>query len=194
MSPIRDAEERRRYNREWMAKRRAEFFADETCADCGSHEHLELDGSDCSDPVNHRVWSWSTSRRAAELAKYAVRCSSCRVQRLGAKQTRHGTRGRYEKGCRCDACKQAKSDRNARYREQHQSELAAKQAARPNKPRAPRTASGVVGVYHVPSASKSKPWRAQIGVNKRLVHLGMFATKGEAAAARVAAERDLAGS
>jgi hypothetical protein len=51
--------------------------------------------------------------------------------------------------------------------------------------------SGVVGVYFVPKISKSKPWRAAIGVNRRHLHLGMFATKEEAAAARAAAEETL---
>ena len=50
---------------------------------------------------------------------------------------------------------------------------------------------GIVGVYYVPKVSKARPWRAQIGANKRLVQLGMFATKAEAATAQAAAERGL---
>ena len=65
---------------------------------------------------------------------------------------RHGTRGRYEKGCRCDACRAAKSPRNAQYRERHQDEIATKQRARSRKPRTPRTTSGIVGIYYVPEA------------------------------------------
>jgi hypothetical protein len=191
MSPIRETETRRRYQREWIAKRRTEFLADKTCIDCGTTKHLELDGRDTAEPVNHRVWSWSAARREAELPKYEIRCSSCRRTRLADHQMRHGTRGRYEKGCRCDACREAKSRRNAQYREQHRNEIAAKQRARPRKPRMPRTASGIVGVYYVPNVSKASPWRAQIGANKRVIHLGMFATKAEAAAARAAAERGL---
>lgn len=194
MSPILDADARRRYHRQWIARRRAAFFADKTCIDCGTAEQLELDRRDPDEKVNHRVWSSASARREAELAKYDVRCTSCRRNRLAEHQMRHGTRGRYEKGCRCLACKQAKSWRNARYREQHQDEIAAKQRARPRKPRAPRTASGIVGVYYRPEASKTKPWRAQISANKRRTHLGMFATKDEAAAAHAAAERDLRGA
>ena len=37
VSPIRDADARRRYHREWIARRRAEFFAGKTCVDCGTH-------------------------------------------------------------------------------------------------------------------------------------------------------------
>ena len=107
---------------------------------------------------------------------------------------RHGTRGRYEKGCRCEACRQAKSRRNAQYREQHKDKLAETRRPRPKTARASRSASGIVGVYHVPEASRSKPWRAQISVGKRLIHLGTFATRDEAAAARAAAEQDRQGT
>jgi hypothetical protein len=138
------------------------------------------------------VWSWSTTRREAELAKYEIRCSSCRRKRLADHQTRHGTRGRYEQGCRCNACREAESRRNAQYREQHRDVIAAKRHARASRPRTPRTASGIVGAYYSPDVSRARPWRAQIGVNKLLIqHLGMFATKAEAAAARAAAEREL---
>jgi hypothetical protein len=194
MSPILDADARRRYHREWIAQRRAEFFVDKTCTDCGTNKQLGLDRRDPAEKVNHRIWSWSTARREAELAKYEIRCAACRRKRLAERQRRHGTRGRYERGCRCDSCRAAKSRRNAQYREQHRDEIAAKQRARPRKPRAPRTASGIVGVYYVPTASKATPWRAQMGANGRLIHLGMFATKDEAATARAAAERELRGA
>jgi len=49
--------------------------------------------------------------------------------------------------------------------------------------------SGVRGVVYQPSISASKPWRAQIMVNRRGIYLGLFATKDEAAAARQEAER-----
>ena len=190
VSPIRDADARRRYHREWIARRRAEFFAGKTCLDCGTTEQLELDRRDTTENVNHRLWSWSSTRREAELAKYDVRCSACRRDRLAERQMRHGTRGRYEKGCRCEACRQAKSRRNAQYREQHKDKLTETRRPRRKTTRASRSASGIVGVYHVPEASRSKPWRAQISVGKRLIHLGMFATRDEAAAARAAAEQD----
>jgi hypothetical protein len=58
-------------------------------------------------------------------------------------------------------------------------------------PRAARSASGIVGVCYSPDVSRANPWRAQIGVNKRLIHLGMLATETEAAGAPAAAEREL---
>jgi hypothetical protein len=194
VSPMKDPNARRRYHREWIAQRRSEFFADRRCVDCGSNERLELDCRDTATKVTHRIWSWSDARREAELAKYEVRCAPCRRKRLAAEQTRHGTRGRYEKGCRCEACKAAKARRNKEYRSNHRDELLAKQRAGPQKPRAARTASGIIGVYYAPSTSRSKPWRAQIGVDRRVIHLGMFATREEAAAARRSAEQRLRSS
>jgi hypothetical protein len=49
--------------------------------------------------------------------------------------------------------------------------------------------SGVRGVAYT-ALSKAKPWRAQIMVNRKNIHLGLFATKEEAVAARKAAEDD----
>jgi hypothetical protein len=86
MRPINDAGARRRYHREWIARRRAEFFADKACIDCGSIEQLELDRRDAAEAVNHRLWSWSADRREAELAKYDVPCSSCRRKRPAAER------------------------------------------------------------------------------------------------------------
>ena len=157
----------------------------------GRTEQLELDRRDTTENVNHRLWSWSSTRREAELAKYDVRCSACRRDRLAERQMRHGTRGRYEKGCRCEACRQAKAaPQRAIPRPATDKLLAETRRPRRKTTRASRSASGIVGVYHVPEASRSKPWRAQIGVGKRLIHLGMFATRDEAAAARAAAEQD----
>lgn len=48
--------------------------------------------------------------------------------------------------------------------------------------------SGVRGVQHVPVMSPKRPWRAQLGAGRFNYHLGLFATKEEAIAARRAAE------
>jgi hypothetical protein len=50
--------------------------------------------------------------------------------------------------------------------------------------------SGVRGVGYVPKLSPLRPWRAQIMVNRRMIHLGLFESKDEAIAARRAAELD----
>lgn len=55
---------------------------------------------------------------------------------------------------------------------------------RPNK----NNTTGVRGVNYMPRLSKKSPWRAQITVNRRNLHLGLFATEAKAIAARRAAE------
>ncbi len=52
--------------------------------------------------------------------------------------------------------------------------------------------SGVRGVVF--NASKPKPWKAQIHVDYRGIHLGWYATKDEAVAVRQAAERQYFGA
>lgn len=54
----------------------------------------------------------------------------------------------------------------------------------PNK----NNTSGIRGVAYKPLLSALHPWHAQIMVNRKAYHLGLFATKEEAIAARKAAE------
>lgn len=77
-------EAKRSYQREWVAKRRAEWFADKTCIDCGRSDALQLDHVDPSDKVTHRIWSWSKARRLAELAKCVARCGDCHLAKTRA--------------------------------------------------------------------------------------------------------------
>lgn len=48
--------------------------------------------------------------------------------------------------------------------------------------------TGIRGVQHAPKLSPSRPWRAQISFRHHNYHLGLFATKDEAIAARRAAD------
>ena len=63
--------------------------------------------------VSHRIWSWSEKRRLEELDKTQVMCYSCHKAKTFSENGRHG-RSRYEAGCRCFICKEAKSVANAR--------------------------------------------------------------------------------
>lgn len=76
--PYADPEKQRAYMRQWMADRRAAWFAEHgPCTDCGTWENLQVDHVDASTKITHRVWSWSKKRRDIELAKCVVRCVSC---------------------------------------------------------------------------------------------------------------------
>ena len=113
---ITDPEERRRYQREWMARRRAEFFSDKSCVMCGSTDNLELDHVNPEEKVTHRIWSWARERREAEIAKCQVLCKDCHKEKSKqylAENRQHG-RTLYGHGCRCDICVEAKRQDNAR--------------------------------------------------------------------------------
>lgn len=79
--PIKDPELKRKYHREWMAKRRAEYFKDKYCVQCNSTQNLELDHIDRKTKEHHAIWSWSQVRREAELAKCQVLCRECHLQK-----------------------------------------------------------------------------------------------------------------
>lgn len=78
--PYAELKRQREYQRNWMAKRRADWFAENgPCVDCGALDDLEADHRDPALKISHRIWSWSDSRRAAELAKCVVRCAPCHL-------------------------------------------------------------------------------------------------------------------
>lgn len=99
----------RKYQREWLAARRAAFFAGKTCALCDADGQLELDHLDKDQKVDHRIWSWSAERRAAEIAKCRVICRPCHTERHADERRSplvHGTANAYKKkSCRCDVCR-----------------------------------------------------------------------------------------
>lgn len=75
--PYLSMEQRREYQRQWVAQNRAAWLAGKTCAVCGSDQNLEVDHADPTSKLSHRVWSWSKARREAELAKCQVLCRGC---------------------------------------------------------------------------------------------------------------------
>lgn len=78
-------EEKRDYQRRWLKRRRQEFIKSQggICRACGRTDRLEIDHIDPATKLSHRVFSWATDRREAELAKCQVLCKRC-----------HGIKGR----------------------------------------------------------------------------------------------------
>lgn len=105
----------RRYQREWIAKRRQDWIDENgPCAKCGSAEDLEVDHVDPSSKMFNPAAIWSLSRRnpvrVAELAKCQVLCYSCHLTKTGEysgwnREASHGTSTRYSRGCRCQECR-----------------------------------------------------------------------------------------
>lgn len=81
LMPYKDPAQQQRYQREWIAQRRAEWFQGKSCVDCNATTDLQIDHVDPQVKVSHRIWSWSRSRREAELVKCVVRCSSCHLKK-----------------------------------------------------------------------------------------------------------------
>lgn len=105
-------EAQKAYQRAWVAKRRASFFKDKCCQWCHAREDLELHHLDPERKENHAIWSWGEKRRETEIAKCIVLCKPCHVRahsevrRLEAElRNPHGTRNRYDLGCRCPDCR-----------------------------------------------------------------------------------------
>lgn len=86
-------EEKRRYQREWFAKRRAEGieYLGGKCVNCYSTENLQMDHKNPDEKIHHRIWSWSRDKRFAELDKCQLLCPSCHSE----KTRRNGERGKH---------------------------------------------------------------------------------------------------
>jgi 5-methylcytosine-specific restriction endonuclease McrA len=115
-----DPEAQRKYQREWRALRRAEWFNGKKCVECGSTQNLELDHIDPSKKVTHNVWSWSKKRRDAELGKCQALCDVCHQKKtIETREVRtdHGRGQMYQNyGCRCVKCRAWKSASDKLYR------------------------------------------------------------------------------
>jgi hypothetical protein len=108
-----------------MEKRRNDYFLDKRCADCGSKENLELDHVYRQTKITHRIWSWSKQRQEEELAKCVARCHTCHVKKTLDKdlpRAKHGTRSKYNAGCRCAECREALRVDVSKWREQKKTE------------------------------------------------------------------------
>lgn len=75
--PYKDKEKQREYQRNWMRKRRDDFFKDKSCVKCGSVSDLEIDHINPEEKVRHAIWSYSKEKRDTEIAKCQVLCNEC---------------------------------------------------------------------------------------------------------------------
>jgi 5-methylcytosine-specific restriction endonuclease McrA len=113
----------RKYQREWLRRRRDSWLADKACVVCGSTEALEIDhvDPDTKDPrlkegAGYRVFSWRRGIREAELAKCQVLCYAHHLEKTlredrERRPLEHGTLAMYSsgtRGCRCILCRWVK--------------------------------------------------------------------------------------
>jgi 5-methylcytosine-specific restriction endonuclease McrA len=86
--PYEDKDKQREFQRNWVAKRRADWFSNKSCVRCGSQEDLQIDHIDPKTKShllkslhNNAIWSWSEKRREDELAKCQVLCDPCHKEK-----------------------------------------------------------------------------------------------------------------
>ncbi len=119
--PFKNHEEQKKYQSEWLRKRRDDWISDNgPCRKCQSSTELQVDHINRANKVNHNVWSWAKKRRLKELAKCQVICLECHKKKNKAeREPPHGTNGRYTSRsyrCRCELCREAHAKTNAAYR------------------------------------------------------------------------------
>jgi len=115
--PYKDKQRQLEYQREWMRKRRAKYLDGAVCKWCGSDEKINIHHVDPTTKVHHAIWSWAEPRIVEELSKCITICEECHVTHHAEERIVHGSLARYQAGCRCEACRSAKSEENRRYRE-----------------------------------------------------------------------------
>lgn len=118
--PYADPDLQRKYQREWIKRRREEWIQENgPCVDCGSWDDPEVDHIDPATKVSHNVWSWSAERRAIELSKCVVRC-----------HTHHMEKSCTERPKGIDHYKALLTEDEVRYIKYHSSEFSGVELAR----------------------------------------------------------------
>lgn len=114
----RDKDKQREYQKNWIAKRRADYLVGKNCVICGSNQSLHIDHINRATKISHNIWSWSEARRLEELAKCQVLCRICHEKKTAQefRGPEHGISQRYRDGCRCDLCKESQKLRARVYR------------------------------------------------------------------------------
>ena len=96
----------------WRDKRKAEFWADKVCSECGTSEDLcfhhpngvREDSATRKPSGRTGLWYLSKADFERELQDVVIVCVPCHKAIHAPK---HGTRSKYVAGCRCEPCSHA---------------------------------------------------------------------------------------
>jgi hypothetical protein len=112
--------QQRSYQAAWMWRRRLEWVAKNgPCAWCGTGRDLRVVYKNPADKTVRvaAIWSRREESREELLKLCMVLCAPCaKSKRTEERQPNHGEVGRYDQGCRCPSCKEAKRVAMAAYR------------------------------------------------------------------------------
>jgi hypothetical protein len=112
--------QQRSYQATWMWRRRLEWIVKNgPCQWCGTGLDLRVVYKDPADKTVRvaAIWSRKEEDREALLGKCVVLCGTCaKSKRVEERQPKHGEVGRYNQGCRCTPCREAKRVDMAAYR------------------------------------------------------------------------------
>jgi 5-methylcytosine-specific restriction endonuclease McrA len=81
--PYKNPEEQRKFQRLWVAKRRADHFKGKKCKMCGKPvssktadlDHIKPHGN--TEKIDHRLWSLKDSKRKKKLSGMQTLCRAC---------------------------------------------------------------------------------------------------------------------
>jgi hypothetical protein len=88
----------RRYQLDWMRRRKAQFFSGKNCDKCGAVDRLELHHRNASEKLTHNIWSWAPARRDAELSKCVPLCYDCHKKLTSLQAATYRTGPRFDFG------------------------------------------------------------------------------------------------
>lgn len=79
--PYKNPGEQRKFQRKWVAKRRADHFRGKKCANCGkkvSSSTADLDHKKAKmNRTGHKIWSREKKDRTKEIKKTQILCKAC---------------------------------------------------------------------------------------------------------------------
>ena len=75
--PYKDPDKQRKFQREWLDRRKERVFKGKKCEWCGAEKNLTLHHRDPEQKIDHRIWSWEPKRFLKELKKCDIICKDC---------------------------------------------------------------------------------------------------------------------
>lgn len=117
----------RLYPLSWKSKRRLGYLQlhGGKCVLCSSVDKLQFDHIDRTTKSFNIQWGMNRIALEAELKKCQILCADCHLKKTSAEMSehwikfhgdKHGGRGAYRRGCRCEICRAGQSVKHKEWR------------------------------------------------------------------------------